>query len=169
MVETLRIGLIVKPQGVRGELKIQPLTDDINRFRKLKSVIIDEKTYPVTKVTVGGGVVFLSILGVNDRDQAETYRGKFISVDRENAVPLKKDNFFIVDILGCQIITDLDEKIGEVIDVSSSRTDVFTVKCVDGKIMRFPFLKDLLVSVDVASKKIVVKAKRLSEVSCYED
>lgn len=169
MVETLRIGLIVKPQGVKGELKIQPLTDDINRFRKLKSVIIDEKTYPVTKVTVGGGVVFLSILGVNDRDMAEAYRGKFICVDRENAVPLKKDNYFIVDILGCKIITDLGEEVGEVIDVSSSRTDVFTVKCKNDKIMRFPFLKDLLVSVDVACKKIIVKANRLSEVSCYED
>ena len=169
MVKTLKIGLIVKPQGVRGELKIQPLTDDIGRFKKLKSVIIDEKNYPVTKVTVGGGVVFLSILGVNDRDQAEAYRGKFISVDRENAVPLKKDNYFIVDILGCEIITDLGEDIGEVIDVSSSRTDVFTVRCKDGKIMRFPFLKDLLVNVDVEKKEIVVKSKRLSEVSCYED
>ena len=169
MVETLKIGLIVKPQGVRGELKIQPLTDDINRFRKLKSVIIDEKTYPVTKVTVGGGVVFLSILGVSDRDQAESYRGKFISVSRENAVELKKDNYFIVDILGCIVYTDQDEKVGEVIDVSSSRTDVFTLRCEDGKIMRFPFLKDLLVNVDVMAKKIVVKAKRLREVSCYED
>ncbi len=169
MVETLKIGLIVKPQGVKGELKIQPLTDDINRFRKLKKVIIDEKTYPVTKVTVGGGVVFLSIFGVSDRDQAETYRGKFISVNREDAVPLKKDNYFIVDILGCEIFTDYGEKVGEVTDVSSSRTDVFTVKCVDDRTMRFPFLKDLLVSVDVESKKIVVKSKRLSEVSCYED
>jgi len=169
MEKTLKIGLIVKPQGVKGELKIQPLTDDINRFRKLKSVIIDEKIYPVTKVTVGGGVVFLSILGVNDRDQAEAYRGKFISVDRENAVPLKKDNYFVVDIIGCEIITDSGVKIGLVTDVTSSRTDVFTVKCENGKTMRFPFLKDLLVSVDVVAKQIMVKEKRLSEVSCYED
>ena len=169
MQDTLRIGLIVKPQGVKGEVKIQPLTDDINRFKKLKKVLIDGKEYQVEHATVGGGVVFLALSGIYDRDVAETYRGKFISVERKDAVKLPKDNYFIVDIIGCELITDDGETVGVVIDVTSARTDVFTVKCVDDRILRFPFLKDLLVSVDVENKKIVVKRKRLNEVSCYEN
>ncbi len=168
MTDTLKIGLIVKPQGVKGEVKVQPLTDDVLRFKKLKSVFIDGKPFTVERVVLAGNAVFLAFSGIYDRDFAESLRGKFISVNREDAVKLPKDNYFIVDIIGCSLYAET-ELIGEVVDVFSSRTDVFTVKCVSGKIMRFPFLKDLLVSVDIENKKITVKAKRLGEVACYED
>ncbi len=168
MIERLKIGLIVKPQGVKGEVKIQPLTDDIARFKKLKSVFIDDKTFTVERVTLAGNTVFLAFSGIYDRDIAESLRGKFISVDREDAVKLPKDNYFIADILGCKLFAEA-ELVGEVIDVFSSRTDVFTIRLENGKLMRFPFLKDLLISVDVEDKKITVKASRLAEVACYED
>lgn len=169
MNENLKIGIIVKPQGIKGEVKVQPLTDDISRFKKLKEVIIDDKTFRVLNATIGGGTVFLSISGICDRDTAETFRGKFLYVTRENAVPLDEGRYFVVDIIGCQILTDSGEKIGQVIEVTSSRTDIFTVKKDNGKILRFPFLKDLVQNVDIASKTITVCAKRLKEVECYED
>ncbi len=169
MVETLKIGLIVKPQGIKGELKVQPLTDDINRFRKLKEVIIDDKTYKVLNTVIGGNVVFISISGVADRNVAESFRGKFLRVTRENAIPLEEGRYFIVDIIGCEVVTDKGQEVGKVIEVTSARTDVFTLTCPNGKIMRFPFLNDLVLSVDVQNKKITVSEKRLEEVSCYED
>ena len=169
MNEIFKIGLIVKPQGIKGELKVQPLTDDINRFKNLKEVLIDDKNYRVGSAKIGGNIVFLSIFGINDRNTAETFRGKFLCVKRENAVPLEEGRYFIADIIGCKVITDENVLIGEITDVFSSRTDVLTVKCVNGRIMRFPFLKDLVVKVDVESKQFVVLTKRLSEVSCYED
>lgn len=169
MEERLKVGLIVKPQGIKGELKVQPLTDDISRFKKLKQVIIDDKNYKVTSATIGGGVVFLSLFGVNDRDLAETLRGKFLFVERKDAVPLEEGRYFIADLIGCEVVIEDGEKIGVIKDIFSSRTDVITVACDNGKIMRFPFLKDLVVSVDVYQKKFIVKRQRLSEVSCYED
>lgn len=169
MQKTFKIGLIVKPQGVRGELKVQPLTDDINRFKKLKTVLIDEKTYRVTRVSIGGGTVILCLDGVADRNAAELFRGKFLVVERADAVELKKDNYFIADIIGCTLLTDDGQEIGEIIDVTSARTDIFTVKSADGNIIRFPFLKDLLVFVDIESAKVTVKAKRFVEVACYEN
>ena len=169
MNEIFKIGLIVKPQGIKGELKVQPLTDDINRFKNLKEVLIDDKNYRVGSAKIGGNTVFLSIFGINDRNTAETFRGKFLCVKRENAVPLEEGRYFIADIIGCKVITDEKVLIGEITDVFSSRTDVLTVKCVNGRIMRFPFLKDLVVKVDIENKEFVVLTKRLSEVSCYED
>ena len=169
MENTLKVGLIVKPQGIKGELKVQPLTDDINRFKKLKNVIIDGKNFRVTSAIIAGNAVLLSVFGVSDRDTAESFRGKFISVDRENAVPLEEGRYFIADIIGCTLKTDHGSVVGEVIDVTSARTDIFTVKCTDGVIMRFPFLKDAIVCVDVENKLIVLKAKRLSEIACYEN
>ena len=169
MQETLKIGLIVKPQGIRGEVKVQPLTDDINRFKNLKEVLIDGKNYRVISSIIGGNVVFLAFSGVLDRNQAELLRGKYLCVTRENALSLEKGRYFIADIIGCSIITDDGCTVGEVTDVFSSRTDVFTVKCVDGQIMRFPFLLDTVKKVDIESKIITVNKKRLGEISCYED
>lgn len=169
MEQTLKIGIIVKPQGIKGELKVQPLTDDINRFEKLKEVIIDDKTYRVQKTVVGGGTVFMSLSGITDRNVAETFRGKFLLVTRENAIPLEEGRYFIADIIGCSVITDTGKKVGKVIDVFSARTDIFTLQTTDNKVMRFPFLKDLIVSVDIENQVITLKEKRLGEVSVYED
>ena len=164
----LKIGVIVKPQGIKGEVKVQPFTDDINRFKKLKEVIIDDKSYRVLNAVIGGGTVFLSLSGIADRDVAETFRGKFLFVTRENAVPLEEGRYFIVDIIGCELKTEKNT-VGVITDVTSARTDIFTIKCTDGKIMRFPFLKEMIISVDVENKTVVVKGKRLSEVACYEN
>ncbi len=168
MDETLKIGLIVKPQGIKGELKIQPLTDDINRFKILKTVIIDDKTYRVNSAIIGGNTVFLSLDGIIDRNTAETFRGKFLRVKREDAIPLEEGRYFITDVIGCKLVTD-NEKVGEIIDVFSARTDIFTVRCENGKIMRFPFLKDAIINVNIGDKTITADKKRLSEIACYED
>ena len=169
MLDKLKVGLIVKPQGIKGEVKIQPLTDDINRFKNLKEVIIDDKNYRVLKAVIGGGTVFLTISGINDRNTAETFRGKFLYVTRENAVPLEEGRYFIADIIGCELLNDKGEKLGEITDVTPNRVDVITVKKIDGKIMRFPFLNDLVVDVDIINQKMTVLAKRLAEVSVDED
>ncbi len=165
MLEQLKVGVIVKPQGIKGEVKVQPLTDDINRFKNLKEVIIDNKTYRVLKAVIGGGTVFLTLSGISDRDTAETFRGKFLCVTRENAVPLEEGRYFIADIIGCQVVTEDGKKIGQITDVMPNRTDVITVQKIDGKVMRFPFLKDLVIDVDVVNQTMTVLAKRLSEVS----
>ena len=169
MNEYLKIGLITKPQGIKGEVKVQPLTDDSARFLKLKSVIIDGVNYRVLGVKIGAEAVIAEISGVNDRNAAELLRGKFMCVKREDSVELKEDTFFIADIIDCALMTDDGKTVGKITDVTSAKTDIFTVLCGDGKVLRFPFLKDLLVKVDVEKKTVTVKKKRLEEVGCYED
>lgn len=165
----LKIGLIVKPQGVRGQVKVNPLTDDLLRFKNLKEAYINGEKVKVGGVKIADGYVILSLFGVSDRNAAELLRGKFLEVKREDAVPLPENTFFITDVIGCVIFTEDGTKVGVVTEVTSAKTDVFTVLTDDGKIMRFPFLKKLLIKVDVGNKKITVKDKELSEVSCYED
>ncbi len=168
MENFLKIGLITKPQGVRGEIKVNPLTDQNNRFEQLKTILIDQIEYDVEKVRTSPEAVFIKLKDVNDRDMAETFRGKFICVNRNEAVVPKKDSYFIADIIGCSVFNET-EKIGEVIDVTNAKTDYFTIKRTNGKIARFPFLKDLLIQVDVKNGKIIVKQKRFLEVVCDED
>lgn len=168
MADTIKIGLITKPHGVRGEVKVNPITDDLNRFFDLKKCIIDGVEYKVLGAKTTNDQAILKIDGVTDRNSAELLRGKFISVKREDAVPLSENSFFIDDIIGSLLFAD-DELVGKIVDVTNAKTDIFTVKTTGGRILRFPFLKDLLISVSVNEKKVLVKKSRLLEVSCYED
>ena len=168
MENFLKIGLITKPQGVRGELKVNPLTDQTNRFLQLKTILIDQINYTIESVRTSPDAVFIKLKEVDDRNEAETFRGKFICVNRNQAVVPKKDSYFIADIIGCSLFTEKEE-IGKVIDVTSAKTDYFTIKRLNGKIARFPFLKDLLIKVDIESSKIIVKEKRFLEVVSDED
>ena len=168
MNEHLKIGVIVKPQGVKGEVKIMPLTDDIGRFKSLKRVLIDGMMRQITGIKIASDFVIASISGITDRNDAESYRGKFLEVNREDAVELQEGEYFIADLIGCEVSTDDGERVGKVLDVTNAKTDYFTVEK-DGKIVRFPFLKDLVKVVDVEDGKIVLDKKRFGEVACYED
>lgn len=169
MEEFLKIGIIVKPQGVKGEVKVQPLTSDVSRFKNIKEVYIDGKTVKVLNAKVGVDAIFMSFSGVVDRNTAELYRGKFLYVDRPNAIALNENTFFIADIIGSNLEVENGEVVGKIIDVTELKTDIFTVRTVNNKIMRFPFLKDLLIKVDSENSIVIVKEKRLKEVSVYED
>lgn len=169
MEEFLKVGLIVKPQGIKGEVKVMPLTDDINRFRSLKEGYIDGQPVKITGVKLSGDGVILSIFGVNDRNVAETFRNKFIFVDRENAVKPNKNAFFIADLIGAKVCFESGKVLGTITDITKSKTDFFTIETIDGKTMRFPFLKDTVINVDEKACKITVDEKRFSEISFYED
>lgn len=169
MKDFLKIGFIVKPQGIKGEVKVEPLTSEITRFKNIKEVYIDDKPVKVLNSKISGDTVFLSLFGVADRNNAELLRNKYISVKREDAIELEKNSFFIADIIGSTIFNDENEKVGKVVDVLSLKTDIFTVITESGRIMRFPFLKDLIIKVDLENSILVLSKKRLSEVCVYED
>ena len=114
MQEKFKVGLIVKPQGVKGEVKVQPLTDDIYRFKKLKNVFIDGVSHKVIGVKIADGFCILSLFGVSDRNNAELFRGKFIEVVREDANELEEGRYFIADIIGCKVLFDDGKELGEV-------------------------------------------------------
>ncbi|MBO4251751.1 MAG: 16S rRNA processing protein RimM [Clostridia bacterium] len=169
MENTLKIGLITKPHGIKGEMRVTPLTDDPARFKRLKKVIIDGKNYGVSGAIVATDAVYLSLSGITDRNAAESFRGKFLRVDREDAEPLEENTYFIADIIGCKVIAESGKTLCTVTEVISAKTDIFTGETEDGKIVRFPFLRDALLSVDVAAKTITVREKRFGEISLYEN
>ncbi len=168
MQSSFKIGLIVKPQGIRGELKVQPLTSDINRFKNLNEVKIDGQSYRITRTVIAGDTVFVALSGVSDRNTAETFRGKFMSVERKDAIPLKDGEYFVADLVGAAVF-DEDGEIGKITDIISARTDIFTVATKNGKVLRFPFLKDAVKSIDVEKGEVTVFKKKLAEISVYED
>ena len=122
MEDLIIIGKITGAHGVRGELKVYPLTDDPRRFLKLKECFTCGQNFEKPEAVLCAsarldrGNVLLKFEGVTDRDKAELLRGRFIAVTRDNAVKLKKDNYFITDLKGLKVIDDEKGEVGTVID-----------------------------------------------------
>ncbi len=162
MLEFLTIGEIVNVHGVKGAVKVVPLTDDPLRFKRVKSVIITvkgkKKDYDILSAQVAGNTVILSLSGITDRDQAEFMRGGLIEVPRSEAIELPEDFYFIGDLIGCEVKEadgDLLGKICEVLQTGSN--DVYIVKDSEGRDILIPAIEDVIKNVDVAAGLVTVE------------
>ncbi|MCL2342039.1 MAG: ribosome maturation factor RimM [Firmicutes bacterium] len=162
MEKYLEIGEIVGTHGLRGVMRIKPLTDDITRFDKLKTVYIAEKKelveFTIEGVQYNKNIVLLKLQGIDTIEVAEEYRNFYIKIDRKDSVKLEKDSYFIIDLIGCDVYDEEENLLGKVDDVFSTKSnDVYVVKDGLGKQVLLPAIKDVIEDVDIQNKKIVVK------------
>lgn len=169
----LLVGEIVRPQGIRGEVKLRHYTDDPFRFEELDTVLRQTKDgyEPLTILScrVNGDDVYLTLEGIDDRNAAETLRGAMLYVDRIHARDLSEDEVFIADLLGAKAEDTKGRPIGTLKEVlSPGGTDVFVFATPKGNLM-VPALKTVILSWDVDAGRIVLNENTMDEVSLYED
>jgi len=161
MVEHLEVGKIVNTHGVKGEVKVIPLTDNPERFKQLEWVYID-KNPVLERYNIGGikfhkGFVIVKLKEINYMNEAETLKGLYMKVDRENAVKLPEDSFFICDLIGCEVFEEKGSRLGILKDVlRTGSNDVFAVSEEGKKEILIPALKSVVKSVSIEDKKMVV-------------
>lgn len=161
MNDFLRVGVITSTHGIRGEVKVFPTTDDVNRFKTLKQVILDTgKEYLDLEIE---GVKFfkqyaiLKFKGIDNINDIEKYKGKDLLVTRDNAVKLEEDEYFIFDILGSKVISDEGNELGELTEVlTTAANDVYVVKTKEGKEILIPSIEECILDVDTENKEIKV-------------
>lgn len=161
MEDLLQVGVITTTHGVRGEVKVFPTTDDPARFKKLKKVILDtgkEKLdLEVAGVKFFKNMVILKFKGLDNINDVERYRQKSLYVTRENAVKLKKNEYFIADLIGLSVTSDEGEELGEIADVlQTGANDVYVIKTPEGEEILLPAIKDCVKAVDVEAGTIEV-------------
>ncbi len=169
----ITVGQITKPQGVRGEVKVIPMTDDPSRFCLLKTVTVGSRVLKIAAVRVASDAVYIKFDGVNDRNAAETLRGEYLAIDRAAAVPLDDGEFFIADLIGAKLAARRDgnaETVGKILAVQNfGAADVFTVKCDNGKEMTFAFVAALCAEYDENANTLYVDGGKLDEVAVYDE
>lgn len=164
----IEVGKILKAQGVKGELKIGCYLDNAQMLKKVKELRIGANNYSVAKMRFDGTVCYAYLNGINDRNTAESMRDWTVYAEKDD-LALAENRYFVSDLVGCRVTLDDGTYIGDVQDVLQyGAADVFVCKT-DNKDVSFPFLNDLIVSVNIASKSIVLKVKRFNEVAVYED
>jgi 16S rRNA processing protein RimM len=171
--EYLVIGEILKPQGVKGEVKVRPITCDPSRFEGLTRVYFkDAGAYVPVKIKVSRvdpDAVYLTVRGHSDRTEAEKLRGQLLYVDRASAAKLPEDAEFICDLIGCVAHDDTGRLIGTLKDVMQPGAgDVYVFQGPLGEVL-VPALKSVFLEVDVRKKTMLLSAARLNEVAVFDE
>ena len=164
MKDRLIVGTILKPQGIRGELKVKPYTDAPEDFKEFKILYLDGEQRKVLSVRVGDGMVFLALSGVPDRNAAELLRGKDLELDRDEAPEPEEGRYYIVDLLGLAVVTEEGEELGTLTDIRQAASDIYTIRK-DGKDILFPAVSGVVKEVDLEGGRIIVDKKRFLEVA----
>lgn len=169
MKDFLTVATIVKPQGIRGEVKVITMTDSPEDIQAFKRVYIGGVEYKLLKVRPqGDSCAFLTLGGIADRNAAELLRGKQVETARSDAPELPADTFYIADVIGCSVVDDTGAEVGEVIDITPARTDVYEVKKPDGKTLVFPAVDGVIIDINVAARRVVLSREKLAQVALDE-
>lgn len=161
MEDLLRVGVIANTHGIRGEVKVFPTTDEKERFKDLKKVILDtgkeQKVLEIQSVRFFKNLVILKFKGIDNINDIEMYKGKDLLVTREDAVPLEEGEYFVADLLDLDVYSDEDEKIGVLYDVmQTGANDVYVVKTEEGKEILLPAIDECILDIDLEESRMTV-------------
>ena len=163
----LIIGEVLKPQGIRGELKIKTFTDEPTDVKAFGTVYIDDTPYKILSFRVGpDGAAYIGLRGIPDRNAAELFRGKKLEGEREDAPELEEGRYYIVDMIGLSCESENGEFFGTLTDVQQLSSDVYTLEK-DGKKILFPVVNGVVLKVDMAARKLIVDKKKFDEIAVY--
>ena len=161
MEDLLQVGVITTTHGVRGEVKVFPTTDDPARFKKLKNVILDTGKEKINLEVAGvkffKNMVILKFKGIDDINDVEKYRKKSLYVTRENAVKLKKNEYFIADLIGLKVESDEGEDLGILSDVlQTGANDVYVLSKEGEDDILLPAIRECVKEVNIEKGTILV-------------
>lgn len=166
-----RIGVVVRPHGVHGAVKVEPLTDSSRRFRGMTEAYLElhgeMRPVQLSVASVAPDAVILTVAGVDTPEAANGLRGAYIAVDKAHRVKLPKDTYFVTDLIGCDTFDTEGNAYGKLTEVyETGANDVYEIE--HGKLM-VPALKRVLSEVDTDAGRIVFDAAVLKEVGLFAD
>jgi len=156
------IGAVTAPHGVRGEVRVLPLTDFPDRFFDLERVFLwtgDTRTeYRVQGVkSLTRGLFLLKLQGVDRREGAGRFRRAQVQVPRAEAFPLPPGMYYVFDLVGARVLTADGKELGRLKDVlDNPANDVYVVEDDKGREILIPAVSHVVLSIDVERGEIVV-------------
>ena len=172
LCEFFRIGRIVRPHGVKGAVKLEPMSDSLMRYKQLKEAYIERNGVrePITVSDVGvkDDAIYMTLSCCSTRDEAEALRGAYVCVDRAHAMKLPKDTYFVEDLIGCNVKDTEGNELGSVTYViETGANDVYVIK--GEKTLMMPALKRAVLSTDIENRQVLLDAEVLRAGGLCED
>lgn len=160
----MEVGTIVNTHGIKGEVKVIPTTDDIKRFELLKSIFVETRNglvpFPIISVRYMKNFVLLKLDTINDMTEAEKYKTCLLKIPKDQALPLKEDQYYIGDLYNMKVVTDQGEDLGEIVEVLfTGGNDVYVIKNKanpTAKDLLVPAIKECILNVDIEENIMTV-------------
>lgn len=162
MTTDLRVGVIIKPHGIRGELKVYPTTDSPLRYDEITHVKITQQGRLIGDRRVEGvkyfkDIVILKLEGYNDINEIETLKGAELYIPREEGAELEEGEYYIADIIGMEVVTEDGVRLGTVKDVmETGANDVYVVDRGSDKELLIPAIKQCILDMDIDKNLMTV-------------
>ena len=162
--EFLAVARIVRPQGRRGEVVAEILTDFPQRFAMLRRVYLERpgstpEPVPVEKIWPHQGRVVLKFPGVDSIDQANGLRGVHVLIPRDERMPLPAHHYYVWELKGCRVVAErqgASSEVGTVIEVEpTGGVDLLHVATPRGEVL-IPLAQDICKRIDTEAKTIVI-------------
>lgn len=158
----IEIAKILKPQGIKGEVKAMPLTNVLAVFNLIKNCVVGEKNMTIEHISVRQGYVYIKFDEIKTRNDAENYRNQVIKIPKEILESAKEeDDFLIDDLIGMILYDEKDEIVGQIIDVINyGACDIFIIEK-EGREYQVPYVDDVFKK---QNNRLIVDSEKIKEV-----
>lgn len=162
MTTDLRVGVIIKPHGIKGEVKVYPTTDSPLRFNEITHVNIIQQgkqlgDHKISGVKYFKETVILKLKGYDNINDVESLKGAELYIPREEGAELDEGEYYIADIIGMDVVTDSGERLGSIKDVmETGANDVYVVSADSGKELLIPAIKQCIIDTDIEKNVMTV-------------
>ncbi|WP_129597309.1 ribosome maturation factor RimM [Anaerophilus nitritogenes] len=161
MVKLFKVGQIVNVQGIRGEIRVYPLTDYKERFEELEFVYIDDsdKKFYIDHVKYKNNLVILKLRGIDDRNEAQKYKTRYLMIDEEDRRDLPEDTYYISDLIGIKVYTQDEVFIGNIKNIiQNTAQDVYEIEDVKNpkKTILIPAVGEFVKEVDIEKRIMTI-------------
>lgn len=159
----LIIGRILRPHGVRGEVRVSVHTELPERFEWLEQVYLAQnpdvkhpKHLAVEGVRLHQDHVLLKLAGIDSRDDADTLRALWLLVPESEGIPLEDGEFYLYHLDNMAVYTDSGEFLGRIVEILETKAnDVFVVRGDAGELL-LPDIDEVVKSIDLDAGRMIV-------------
>ncbi len=157
----ITIGKVLKPWGVRGEVKIAPLTDDPRRFSSLSRVVLlspagAERECAVRAVRYHQDAPLLLLEGFDAPEKARSLSDWLVMIPEEEALPLPEGRYYWFELIGMDVVSEAGEKLGTIVDIfETGSNDVYVMKHA-GREVYIPATAEVVKEVDRKEKRMII-------------
>ena len=156
-MDTIKLGKITAPQGIKGEVRVYPYTDELTRFSEIESVLLDGQKRKIQNARYMKNMAVLKLEGIDDRNAAEAIRGKELLLSKEDLWEQPEDTYFIDDLLGCSVDSEDGSSVGTLKSIiSRPAQDLYEIERADGSTFLLPAVKEFIKNVDLDNRIITI-------------
>lgn len=160
--DLINVGKIVGSYGYQGMVKIMPLTDFPERFKKLKTVILWQngkgREVAVEAARSHGESYLLKLQGIDSPEAAKDYRNALLKIDKSQLYPLPENYYYHFQLQGLSVYDEEKGHLGKLTEVlETGANDVYVVQSPEYGEILLPAIKDVILEVNLAAKTMQVR------------